>query len=155
MKWKGTYREEGWKRAAANARSVGVTYKMWERDDYATWSLPALEAGYSALLQGKEAFEELHLKLFEAFFSKGVNIGRQEEVLEVAKQAEKLDLDRFLKDYEDGKGRDEVLEKCEEAMRIHQVTAIPTVLFDGGRRIVGAVALEEYLKVLKELGISS
>ncbi len=155
MRWKGTYREEGWKRAAANARSVGILYKMWERDDYATWSLPALEAGYSALLQGKEAFEELHFKLFDAFFSKGVNIGRREEVLEVARQAEKLDLDRFLKDYGDEKIRDEVLLKCDEAMRTYQVTAIPTVLFDGGRRIVGAVPLEEYLKVLNELGIGS
>lgn len=128
---------------------------MWERDDYATWSLPALEAGSCALLQGKEAFEELHFRLFEAFFSKGVNIGRREEVLEVAKQAETLDLDRFLKDYEGGKVRDAVLKKCDEAMRIHQVTAIPTMLFDGGRRVVGAVAMEEYLKVLKGLGIGS
>jgi len=155
VRWKGTYREEGWKRAAANAGSVGIRYKMWERDDYATWSLPALEAGYSALLQGKGAFEELHLRLFEAFFSKGVNIGRREEVLEVAKQVEKLDLDRFLKDYGSERIRDEVLSKCDEAMRTYQVTAIPTVLFDGGRRIVGAVPLEEYLKVLNELGIGS
>ena len=131
----------------------GVTFTMWARDDYPTWSLPALEAAKCVASQGNEPFERVHLLLFEAFFTKGINIGIREEVVEVVRGAG-VDMDRFLKDYDAGTARAQVLKEYEEAHSTHRITAIPTVIFDGGRKVVGATSLDEYLKILASLGIS-
>ncbi len=131
----------------------GVTFTMWARDDYPTWSLPALEAAKCVASQGDEAFERVHLLLFEAFFTKGINIGIRNEVLEVVRGAG-VDMDRFLKEYDAGTARAQVLKEFDAAHNMYQITAIPTVIFDGGQKVVGATSLEEYLKILASLGIS-
>ena len=153
MTFKGTYREAAWQRAATMSASDGVEIKMWSRDDYPTWSLPALEAAKCAALQGDEALERVHLLLFEAFFSKGINVGNREEVIEVVRGAG-VKMDRFLNDYDSGAARVQVLKEYEEALSTYQVSAIPTIIFDGGLRVIGATPLEEYLKVLAQLGVS-
>jgi predicted DsbA family dithiol-disulfide isomerase len=131
----------------------GVTFTMWARDDYPTWSLPALEAVKCVALQVDEAFERVHLLLFEAFFTKGINIGNREEVIEVVRGAG-VDMDRFLEEYDAETARAQILKEYEEAHSTYQITAIPTVVFDGGRKVVGATSLEEYLKILNALGVS-
>lgn len=151
MRFKGTYREAGWRRAASLSTDVGSRFKMWERDDFPTCSLPALEAAKCAARQGAGALEVMHLALFEAFFSGGRNIGNPDEVIEVARGAG-LDMPRFLEDYRGGAAREEVLREYEEAVTRHGVRAIPTVLIDG-ERLVGAVPEEEYLALLRRLGL--
>ena len=131
----------------------GVTFTMWARDDYPAWSLPALEAARCVASQGNEPFERVHLLLFEAFFTKGINIGIREEVVEVVRGAV-VDMDRVLREYDAGTTRAQVLKEYEEAHSTHRITAIPTVIFDGGRKVVGATSLDEYLKILASLGIS-
>jgi len=131
----------------------GVKFTMWARDDFPTWSLPALEAAKCVALQGDEAFERVHLLLFEAFFSKEINIGKREEVIEVVRGAG-VDMDRFLKDYDAGTARALVLKEYEEALTTYRVNSIPTVIFDGGQEIIGATSLDEYLKILATLGVS-
>ncbi len=131
----------------------GVKFTMWARDDFPTWSLPALEAAKCVALQGDEPFERVHLLLFEAFFSKGINIGKREEVIEVVRGAG-VDMDRFLKDYDAGTARALVLKEYEEALTTYRVNSIPTVIFDGGQEIIGATSLDEYLKILATLGVS-
>ncbi len=131
----------------------GVRFTMWARDDYPTWSLPALEAAKCIALQGDDAFERLHLLLFEAFFSKGINIGKREEVIKVVRGAG-VDMDRFLKDYDAGTARAQILKEYEEAITAYQVNSIPTVIFDGGQKVIGATSINEYLKILAALGVS-
>jgi len=131
----------------------GVRFSMWARDDYATWSLPALAAAKCAALQGQEAFERVHLGLFEGFFSHGVNIAIREEVFEVVRGAE-VEMDSFLKDYESGVVVAQILKEYEEARTTYRVDSIPTVIFDGRHKVVGATSAEEYLKVLHRLGVS-
>jgi len=151
--FKGTYREAAWQRAALMSAPDGVTFTMWARDDYPTWSLPALEAAKCVASQGNEAFERVHLLLFEAFFTKGINIGIRNEVVEVVRGAG-VDMDRFLKEYDAGTAKAQVLKEFEGAHSTYQITAIPTVIFNGGRKVVGATSLEDYLKVLAGLGLS-
>lgn len=153
MKFKGTYREAAWQRAASMSAPDGVLFTMWVRDDYPTWSLPALEAAKCVALQGDEAFERVHLLLFEAFFTKGINIGQREEVIQVVRGAS-VDMDRFLKDYDAGTARAQVLKEYEEALTTYHVNSIPTVIFDGGQKVIGATSLEEYFKILAGLGVS-
>ena len=146
--FKGTYREEAWKRCAAMAEPDGIVFTMWSRNDYPTWSLPALEAAKCVALQGEEAFRRLHLRLYEAFFTRGVNISVPEEVSQVVRESG-ADMTRFLADYESGKARDRVLHDYEEAVTREGVRAIPTIIGDGGQRVVGLVSAVEYRRMLE------
>ena len=131
----------------------GVRFTMWARDDFPTWSLPALEAAKCAALQGDEPFERVHLLLFEAFFSKGINIGKRDEVIEVVRGAG-VEMDRFLKDYHGGTARAHLLKEYEEALTTYHVNSVPTVIFDGSQKVIGATPLDDYLKILAGLGVS-
>ena len=146
--FKGTDREAGWTRCRDLARDTGVEYRMWSRPDFPTWSMPALDAAKCVSLQAEEPFEATHLALYRAFFTDGVNIGRPEEVIDVVKRVPGVDAQRFLKDYEAGRGRQAVLDDYEAAVSQHGVRAIPTVVALDGRRVIGAVPLAEYQRVL-------
>ena len=61
VRFKGTYREEGWKRCNAMAEPDGIRFTPYPRDDYPSWSLPALEAAKCVALQGPEPFERLRV----------------------------------------------------------------------------------------------
>lgn len=146
--FKGTYREEAWKRCAAMAEPDGLVYQMWSREDYPQWSLPALEAAKCVALQGEELFERLHLRLYEAFFTRGKNISVPEEVIEVVRESG-ADMPRFLADWESGKAREWVLQDYEQAVARDGVRAIPTVVVNGDRRLVGLVSAVEYQRMLE------
>ena len=151
--FRGTRREATWRRIAAMVKPDGIDWKLWERDDYPHWSLPALEAAKCAALQSTRAFDDLHFRLFRGFFEQGVNIAKPEEVLALARQAP-LDFDRFVADFEAGTTRQAILDEYTEAVNTYMVYAIPTVIFNGEDSIVGAVPSEEYEKVLEKLGVS-
>jgi predicted DsbA family dithiol-disulfide isomerase len=146
--FKGTHRESGWARCRDLARDTDVEYRMWARPDYPTWSMPALDAAKCVAFQGADLFEAVHLALYRAFFTDGVNIGRPEEVIEVVRSIPGVGLDRFLQDYESGRGRQAVLDDYQSALSGHGVRAIPTVIAPDGRRVIGAVSLSEYRRVL-------
>jgi predicted DsbA family dithiol-disulfide isomerase len=150
-RFRGTYREQGWQRAARLAAPDGVVFNMWERDDFPNWSLPALAAAKCASFQSKEAYDRMHYALFEAFFTRGMNIANREEIFSVA-EACQLDMGRFSADFSDGEGHKLAIEEYEEAINRFMVTAVPTVFF-GHARVVGAVPLQEYLQVLEKLGV--
>jgi predicted DsbA family dithiol-disulfide isomerase len=150
-KFRGTYREQGWQRAARLAAPDGVVFKMWERDDFPSWSIPALAAAKCASFQGKDAYDRMHYALFEAFFTRGMNIANDGEIFSVAEEC-RLDMDRFRADYAGGEGQKLAIEEYEDAINRFMVTAVPTVFF-GSARVVGAVPLQDYLQVLEKLGV--
>lgn len=49
----------------------GITWNMWQREDYPNWSLPGLEAAKCEVLQSHEAYDDMHFRLFRGFLSKG------------------------------------------------------------------------------------
>ena len=151
--FRGTRREATWRRIAAMVKPDGIDWKLWERDDYPNWSLPALEAAKCAALQSTKAADDLHFRLFRGFFEQGVNIAKPEEVCALARQAP-LDFDRFMADFETGITRRAILDEYEAAVNTYMVYAIPTVIFNEEEPIVGAVPSAEYEKVLEKLGVS-
>lgn len=148
--FKGTYREEAWKRCGAQAAQDGVAFNLWSREDYPNWSLPALEAAKCVAAQGEAAFERLHLMLYEAFFSRGRNIANPAELVKVVGESG-ADMERFLADFESGKARPWVLQDYEEAVAHAGVRAIPTVVLNGGRRVVGLVDFAEYRRLVNAI----
>jgi predicted DsbA family dithiol-disulfide isomerase len=131
----------------------GIVWKMWEREDYPNWSLPALEAAKCAALQSDAAFDDMHFRLFRGFFEQGINIANPDEVLSLARQSS-LDYDRFVSDFTSEVTRRTILDEYEEALNTYWVHAIPTVVFNDSERVVGAVPTEEYIKVLETFGVS-
>jgi predicted DsbA family dithiol-disulfide isomerase len=146
--FRGTYREEGWRRCGAMAAPDGVRFVPWARDDYPNWSLPALEAAKCVARQGEELFRRLHLELYRALFERGINIARPAELDAVVRESG-ADMDRFRTDLETGAGRAAVARDFERALTEDGVRAIPTVIVEGGRRLVGLVDLIDYRKAIE------
>ena len=151
--FRGTKREATWRHIKAAIEPEGIAWNIWEREDYPNWSLPALEAARCAGLQGEAEMEEMHFRLFRGFFEQGVNIANTDEVLGLARDSG-LNYGRFLDDFDSGVTRRAVLDDYEEAINTYMVYAIPTVIFPNEERVVGAVPIEEYVKVLEKLGVS-
>lgn len=141
VRYQGTYREAAWQRANELVRG-DATFTPWQRADYPNWSLPALEAAKCVARQGADAFERIHLRLYEAFFTHGRNIADRAEVTEVIRESG-VDLARFLTDYQGAGARLEVLRDYERALTEHGVRAIPTVIV-GSRRLTGLQDVAEY-----------
>jgi predicted DsbA family dithiol-disulfide isomerase len=148
--FKGTYREEAWRRCGAMAEPDGIRFSPWPRDDYPDCSLPALEAAKCVARQGAEPFERLHLRLYEAFFTRHVNIARPDELVEVVRESG-ADMTRFLADFESGTARESVLADYRDALTRDGVRAIPTILVEGGRRLTGLADLPAYRKAVEEV----
>lgn len=150
VSFKGTYREEAWKRCQTMAQGDGVIFNAWAGAAYPGWSLPALEAAKCVARQGAAAFERIHLRLYEAFFTYGRNIADRGEVADIVRESG-ADMQRFAVDYASGGARDEVLRDYEQAVSAHGVRAIPTVVI-GARRLQGLTELVEYRKAVEETG---
>ncbi len=132
----------------------GIAWNIWDRDDYPNWSLPALEAAKCAGLQSDDAYEDMHFRLFQGFFEHGVNIANVDEVIALARQAP-LDMAQFMDDFDNGVTRRTIFDEYEDAINTHLVYAIPTLIFPNDERVVGAVPMAEYEKVLEKLGVTS
>ncbi len=144
VRFKGTYREEGWRRCALMSAADGIVYTPWPHDGLPNWSLPALEAGKCVALQSEAAFATVHLKLYEAFFTHSRNIADRKEVEAIVAESD-VDVERFKADYAAGAGREAVIKDYEVAIREHGVQSIPTVIFpDTGRALVGLAEPSEY-----------
>ena len=147
-RFKGTRREEGWRRCQAMSEGDGLRFTPWPRHEFPAWSMPALEAAKCAARQGPEVFERLHLDLFAAFFSASVNIADPAELYPVV-EASGADMGQFIADFEAGVGRAPVIEDYREAVQRHQMRAIPTVIVDGGPRLTGLTELAAYRKAIE------
>jgi predicted DsbA family dithiol-disulfide isomerase len=148
-RFKGTYREAGWRRCGAMAGDDAI-FTPWPHDDYPNWSLPALEAAKCVGLQDNHEIDDrLHLALFEAFFTKSHNIARPDEVVRIV-EAAGAEMSRFRTDFEGGAGRAAVLEDYRLAVEEDGVQGIPTVIVaETGERVVGLTDLESYRRVVK------
>lgn len=150
VSFEGTYREAAWRRCGSMSESDGVVFSPWPHaDHYPHWSLPALEAAKCVARQGADAFERVHGRLYEAFFTRNLNIADPRVVIEVVAEAD-VDLDRFVTDFRSGAGRDEVVRDYKDAVE-EGVRAIPTVIFPcSGRALVGLVDAAEYRAAFEE-----
>jgi predicted DsbA family dithiol-disulfide isomerase len=148
--FKGTYREEGWRRCGQMAAGDGLTFTPWPHPTLPGFSLPALEAAKCAAKQGDALFERVHRALFEAYFTRSLDIA-DAAVLADLVVAAGGDRARFEADRQAGFARAAVVADYEAAVNEHGVRAIPAVVLPGtGRALVGLVDLAVYRGALEE-----
>jgi predicted DsbA family dithiol-disulfide isomerase len=147
--FKGTYREEGWRRCGQMAAADGITFTPWPHAQMPNWSLPALEAAKCVARQGDALFDRVNLALFEAFFTHSRNIADPAAVRQVVAGVG-ADLTRFDADLESGAGREAVVKDYEAAVA-EGVRSIPTVIVpETGRALVGLVDATMYRAAVEE-----
>jgi predicted DsbA family dithiol-disulfide isomerase len=144
--------ENAWRRISAMAEDVGLSYRMWDKDEFPRWSMPGLEAGVAAQRQGEEAFHRFHTNLFASFFLESQSLIDKDNLLAVARKSG-LDINTFSHDIEDPVLRDMVRKQCEDAVETYFISAVPTVVIGGKRRRIGMVPADEYLADLATLGV--
>jgi len=148
--FKGTYREAGWRRCNQMSEGDGIVFNPWPHATLPGWSLPALEAAKVVAKQGEEVFERVHMALYEAFFTRSLNIA-DATALEAIVAEHGADPARFRADREAGFARAAVLADYEAAVNEHAVCAIPTVIVpETGRALVGLADLAVYRSAIEE-----
>jgi predicted DsbA family dithiol-disulfide isomerase len=148
--FKGTYREEAWRRCGRMAESDGIVFTPWPHTDrYPNWSLPALEAAKCVSRQAPELFGPVHIRLYAAFFTDSRNIADRRDVERIVADTG-IDAERFRADYRAGVGRDEVLADYKEAAQ-DGVRSIPTVILPAtGQALVGLADLAQYRAAIQD-----
>jgi len=147
--FKGTYREAGWQRCGAMSTADGIAFTPWPHATMPNWSLPALEAAKCVMRQGEELFERVHPRLYEAYFTKSLNIADPRVVADIV-APEGVDIPRFRADLEAGVGREGVVKDYEAAVA-EGVRSIPTVIVpQTGRALVGLVEAAMYRAAVEE-----
>lgn len=150
MTFKGTYREAGWARCGQMSVPDGLAFTPWPHGEMPNWSLPALQAAKCAAKQGDEIFERTHLALYEAFFTRSLNIADPAVVAPVVAQTG-ADMPRFTADVAAGLGREAVVSDYERAVAEHGVRSIPTVIVrETGRVLAGLADYATYEAAVRE-----
>lgn len=150
MRFGGTYREQGWQRCAAMSAADGIAFTPWPHAELPGFSLPALEAAKSVSRQGEEVFERVHLALYEAFFTRSLDIADPAVLTEIVAGCG-ADVARFTRHLDDGTARAAVTADYEGAVSEHGVRAIPTVVFPKtGRSLVGLADTAVYRAAIEE-----
>lgn len=104
------------------------------KDDWPTTTLPAFEGAWCAFQLGEAIGWDFDLRLRRAFFYEGRDIGRQEVILELAREAN-LDTDQFTHLMKSGRARAAVLEEGQLGKEVYKVRGTPTVMLANGKKL--------------------
>jgi len=98
-------------------------------------------------MEQADAFRQFHQRLFLAHFRDNLDIGRQDVLWRVARDAG-LDLERFERDYGGGEAYRAAPHDYAEGTAWFGVSAVPTVIFNEKVSLVGAVPEDRYRSIL-------
>lgn len=124
--------ETDWEELAERASELRLPlYRPAERPS----TRLALQAGEFARDLGDEAHRRLHRAIFRAHFVRGLDIGRVDQLLDLAAE-EGIDREALVLALEDGRYLDELARAEDEAER-YDIRQTPTMLF-GRFKVIGA-----------------
>lgn len=128
-------------------QTAGAPYGITFNFEVIINSRLALEAGEFAREKGK--FEEAHTRLFQAYFSEGQNIGEKAVVLKLLKEigVEESELNDALESHI----YTPRLEQARQLAQKHDINVLPTFIFDGRQKIVGAQPYAVFQRALQKL----
>jgi predicted DsbA family dithiol-disulfide isomerase len=122
----------------AALQEPGAVFKPF-KEDWPTTTLPAFEAAWCAFQQGEAIGHDFDLRIRQAFFAEGRNIGSREVMLELAHEAG-LDLSHFRNLFHSGVAHQAVLEEGRVGKEIYKVRSTPTIMLSNGRKLRHPVA---------------
>lgn len=102
--------------------------------DWPLTTLPAFDAALAAFQQGEEAGRKYDLRIRQAFFVEGRNIGRPDVLIDLAREIG-LDLDHFTRMFYRQETRDAVLAEGKLGHERYQVRGTPTMMLEDGTRL--------------------
>ena len=123
----------------AASQEPSATFAPYRGDDWPTTTLPAFEAAWCAARQGETALVTYDLRVRQAFFAEGRNIGRRDVLQEIARETG-LDRERFEHDFNSGKARPAVVEEARLGRERYQVRGTPILMLADGTKIRHPIA---------------
>lgn len=114
-------------------------FKPFKGSDWPSTTLPAFEAAWCAFQQGEDAGRKFDLLIRRSFFAEGRNIGQQEVMLDLAREAG-LDMDHFIHLFDSGQGRAAVLAEGRLGKEDYNVHGTPTIMLADGTKLRHPIA---------------
>jgi predicted DsbA family dithiol-disulfide isomerase len=142
---------ERWARPAS--MEPRATFRTWTGGEPPSHSMPPAVAGKAVLHAfGRDAFDRFHLALMHAYFAESRTISERTVMLDVARAVGLDDEELAARiDSDQAAFEGEVVADHREALA-HGIAAVPTVVVNDEYMLQGAMALEQYRKVVARLG---
>jgi predicted DsbA family dithiol-disulfide isomerase len=128
--------QEWWLAAIQESDAAFAPYRG---DDWPTTTLPAFEAAWCAGRQGEQSLATYDLRVRQAFFAEGRNIGRWDVLGEIAEEVG-LDRQRFDQDVAGGDARAAVVEDARLGRERYRVRGTPTLMLADGTKLRHPIA---------------
>ena len=109
------------------------------KEDWPTTTLPAFEGARCAFQQDELHGHDFDLRIRQAFFAEGCNIGKRSVILELAHEVG-LDMDHFSRLFNSNAARAAVLEEGRLGKEIYNVRGTPTVMLADGKKLRHQIA---------------
>lgn len=129
-------RQEWW---LAAMQEPAAKFAPFEGDDWPTTTLPAFDAVWCATQQSEDLAHAYDLRIRQAFFAEGRNIGRIEVLLALAEEIG-LNMAAFTRSLESGAARAAVLEECRVGQEHYRVRGTPTLMLADGTKLRSPIA---------------
>ncbi len=123
----------------AAIQEPAAAFAPYRGDDWPTTTLPAFEAAWCAGCQGEQALATYNLRVRQAFFAEGRNIGRWDVLGEIAEEVG-LDRQRFDQDVASGEARAAVVEDARLGRERYRVQGAPTLMLADGTKLRHPIA---------------
>ena len=143
------YSDPKWQQMMDNlSRLAGEEGISFRPQTFTTNSRKALLLAEAAKEDGADVFYALHRRLFEAFFTEGLNIGEQAVLEQLARESgvSEAVLVRAWTDEQYPQRLEQYLAAAHEL----EVTATPTIFFSEQQRIDGALPLDVFRRFARE-----
>jgi predicted DsbA family dithiol-disulfide isomerase len=123
----------------AAIQEPAAAFAPYRGDDWPTTTLPAFEAAWCAGRQGEQFVATYDLRVRQAFFAEGRNIGRWDVLREIAEEIG-LDCQRFDQDVASGQARPAVVEEARLGRERYRVRGTPTLMLANGTKLRHPIA---------------
>lgn len=146
--WERMAEASSWRKVAREREGKGIVADLWRSQDPPRSSMPpliALEA--ASVVAGHAGADRLLLQMRTAAFFHGINITREDVLLELAEKAG-LDVHRFSNAFGSDLTRKIVEDQQEEATN-RGIDSVPSVVIEGDWLIAGTRSIEEYRSTIR------
>ena len=109
------------------------------KDEWPSTTLPAFEGAWCAFQQGESIGHQFDLRIRQAFFAEGRNIGERKVILDLAREVG-LDMEHFARLFNSGTGRNAILEEGRLGKQVHNVRGTPTIMTADGKKMRHPIA---------------